>query len=83
LAKGCWLSTCPSSRSTKEGEAYFATGSSQTHAWFRLQTSTHEKLDMLTKLVERFDPYQYRVRENAPSVAEPFEHEDDDEHEDD
>ena len=38
---------------------------------------------MLTKLVERFDPYQYRVRENAPSVAGPFEHEDDDEHEDD
>jgi hypothetical protein len=29
----------------------------------------HEKLDMLTKLVERFDPYQHRVRENAPSVA--------------
>ena len=38
---------------------------------------------MLTKLVERFDPYQYRVRENAPSVAGPFEHEHDDEHEDD
>jgi hypothetical protein len=36
-----------------------------------------------TKLVERFDLYQYRVRENAPSLAEPFEHEDDDEHEDD
>jgi hypothetical protein len=35
---------------------------------------------MLTKLVERFDPYQYRVRENAPSVAGPFEHEDDDEY---
>jgi hypothetical protein len=34
---------------------------------------------MLTKLVERFDPYQYRVRENAPSLAGPFEHEDDDE----
>jgi hypothetical protein len=32
--------------------------------------------------VERFDPYQYRVRENAPGVAGPFEHEDDDEHED-
>jgi hypothetical protein len=38
---------------------------------------------MLTKLVERFDPYQYRVRESAPDLAEPFEHEDDDEHEDD
>ena len=38
---------------------------------------------MLTKLVERFDPYQYRVRENSPSAAGPFEHEDDDEHEDD
>jgi hypothetical protein len=25
--------------------------------------------------VERFDPYQYRVRENAPSMAGPFEHE--------
>ena len=29
------------------------------------------------------DPYQYGVRENAPSVAGLFEHEDDDEHEDD
>ena len=38
---------------------------------------------MLTKLVERFDPYQCRVRENAPSLAGPFEHEDDDEHEHD
>jgi hypothetical protein len=38
---------------------------------------------MLTKLVQRFDPYQYRVRESAPDVAGPFEHEDDDEHEDD
>jgi hypothetical protein len=38
---------------------------------------------MLTKLVEHFDPYQYRVRKNAPSVAGPFEHEGDDEHEDD
>jgi hypothetical protein len=38
---------------------------------------------MLTKLVERFDPYQYRVGENVPSVAGRFEHKDDDEHEDD
>jgi hypothetical protein len=38
---------------------------------------------MLTKLVERFDPYPYRCARNAPSVAGPFEHEDDDEHEDD
>jgi hypothetical protein len=38
---------------------------------------------MLTKVVEGFDLYQYRVRENAPSEAGPFEHEDDDEHEDD
>jgi hypothetical protein len=38
---------------------------------------------MLTKLVECFDPYQYRVRENAPSLVGRFEHEDDDEHEDD
>ena len=37
---------------------------------------------MRTKLVGRFDPYQYRMRENAPSLAGPFEHEDDDEHED-
>jgi hypothetical protein len=43
----------------------------------------YEKLDMLTKLVRRFDLYQYRVRENAPSEAGPFEHEDDDEYEDD
>ena len=34
---------------------------------------------MLTKLVERFDPDQYRVRENAS--AQSFEDEDD-EHED-
>ena len=36
---------------------------------------------MLTKLVERFDPDQYRVRENASGVAQSFE-DDDDEHED-
>ena len=36
---------------------------------------------MLTKLVERFDPDQYRVRENASGVAQSFE--DDDEREDD
>jgi hypothetical protein len=39
-------------------------------------------LAMLTKLVERFDPDQYRVRENASGVAQSFEAEDDDEHED-
>jgi four helix bundle protein len=38
---------------------------------------------MLTKLVERFDPYQYRVRESAQALTEPLEDEDDDEHEDD
>jgi hypothetical protein len=38
---------------------------------------------MLTKLVERFDPDQYRVRENASDLAAPFEDEDDDQHEDD
>jgi hypothetical protein len=38
-------------------------------------------LAMLTKLVERFDSLQYRVRESVPAVAEPFEHEDDDEDE--
>jgi hypothetical protein len=34
------------------------------------------------QLVERFDPDQYRVRENASGVAQSFEDEDDDEHED-
>jgi hypothetical protein len=37
---------------------------------------------MLTKLVERFDPDQYRVREHASGVAQSLEDEDDDEHED-
>ena len=37
---------------------------------------------MLTKLVERFDPDQYRVRENTSGVAQSFEDEEDDEHED-
>jgi hypothetical protein len=37
---------------------------------------------MLTKLIARFDPDQYRVRESASGVAQPFEDEDDDEHED-
>jgi hypothetical protein len=32
---------------------------------------------MLTKLVERFDPDQQRVRENASGVAQSFEDEDD------
>ena len=36
---------------------------------------------MLTKLVERFDPDQYRVRENASGVAQSFEDEDEHEHE--
>ena len=36
---------------------------------------------MLSKLVERFDPDQYRVRESASGLAAPFEDEDD-EHED-
>ena len=36
---------------------------------------------MLTKLVERFDPDQYRVRENASGVAQSFEREDEHEHE--
>jgi hypothetical protein len=31
---------------------------------------------MLTKLVERFDPDQYRVRENASALAQSFEDED-------
>jgi hypothetical protein len=34
---------------------------------------------MLTKLVERFDPELYRVRENELGVMQPFEDEDDDE----
>ena len=33
---------------------------------------------MLTKLVERFDPKLYRVRENESGVTQPFEDEDDD-----
>ena len=37
---------------------------------------------MLCKLVERFDPEQYRVRENASGIIQRFEDEDDDEHED-
>jgi four helix bundle protein len=37
---------------------------------------------MLTKLVERFDPEQYRVRENESEVIQQLEHEEDDEHED-
>ena len=37
---------------------------------------------MLTKLVERFDPDQYRVRENASTQGARFEDEHDDEHED-
>jgi hypothetical protein len=37
---------------------------------------------MLPKLVVRFDPEQYRVRESASGLAVPFEDEDDDEHED-
>ena len=37
---------------------------------------------MLSKLVGRFDPDQYRVRENASGLATPFEDEDDDEYED-
>jgi hypothetical protein len=34
---------------------------------------------MLTKLVVRFDPDQYRVRESTSGLAAPFEDEDDDE----
>jgi four helix bundle protein len=37
---------------------------------------------MLSKLVERFDPEQYRVREGAPGPDRPFEYEHDDEHDD-
>ena len=36
---------------------------------------------MLTKLVERFDPYQNRVRASAQGLTDPLEDEDDDEHE--
>ena len=38
---------------------------------------------MLTKLLMRFDPEQYRVHESAAGLAAPFEHEHDDEHEHD
>ena len=34
---------------------------------------------MLTELVLRFDPDQYRDRESASGLAAPFEHEDEDE----
>ena len=37
---------------------------------------------MLTKLVVRFDPDQYRVRERASGLATPFEDEHHDEHDD-
>jgi hypothetical protein len=37
---------------------------------------------MLTKLIERFDPGQYRVREDESDVTQLFEDEGDDEHED-
>ena len=53
---------------------------------FRCRTGLSKRISnavaMLTKLVERFDPDQYRVRENASGVARSFEDEDDDEHED-
>jgi four helix bundle protein len=39
-------------------------------------------VSMLSKLIERFDPEQYRVGENASGTPQRFEHEDDDEHED-
>ena len=45
----------------------------------RIQTGKEMLVRMvaiLTKLVERFDPDQYRVRENASGVAQSFEHED-------
>ena len=38
---------------------------------------------MLARLVLRFDPDQYRVRESGSGLAAPFEHEDEDEHEED
>jgi hypothetical protein len=38
---------------------------------------------MLSKLLMRFDPEQYRVYESAAGLATPFEHEHDDEHEHD
>ena len=31
---------------------------------------------MLTKLLMRFDPEQYRVHESAAGIATPFEHDD-------
>jgi hypothetical protein len=42
---------------------------------------SRELRDMLTKLLERFDPEQFRVRESPSDPVVPFEH--DDEHEDD
>jgi hypothetical protein len=37
---------------------------------------------ILAKLLMRFDPEQYRVHESPADLAAPFEHEQDDEHED-
>jgi hypothetical protein len=34
---------------------------------------------ILTKLVERFDPDRYRVRESASGLSSPFEHDDENE----
>jgi len=38
---------------------------------------------MLTKLLMRFDPEQYRVHESVAGLATPFEHDDEHEHEHD
>ena len=38
---------------------------------------------MLTKLLERFDPEQFQVRESPSDPVLPFKHEHDDEHEHD
>ena len=45
---------------------------------FRYRTG----LSKLISNAERFDPDQYRVRKNASGIAQSFEDEDDDEHED-
>jgi hypothetical protein len=40
----------------------------------------HRFRDIFAEQQPKFDPDQYRVRENASSVAQSFEDEDDDEH---
>jgi hypothetical protein len=58
------------------GICFFGTNSSGKEILVRIVT-------MLTKLLMRFDPEQYRVNESASGLTAPSEHEHDDEHEHD